>query len=150
MRLGFRVFLAVGLIPMSAACGDGRTASTWVPFCRRPPAEEAEYTITSNGERLVEGDIKGPVALWAEKSHNGRALWAVILRVGGVRLVLLHDTSPSVEAPGDPGWRGGRWLSYNRVTKRVLSRPLNNSIADPYPTSVVEVALGCPVSDLLF
>jgi hypothetical protein len=68
MRLGFRVFLAVGLIPMSAACGDGRTASTWVPFCRRPPAEEAEYTITSNGERLVEGDIKGPVALWGSKT----------------------------------------------------------------------------------
>ena len=145
MRLRPWAVLAGPLILLSAACG-GNDSSAWIPYCQTLPAEEAEHIITANGRRLVEGEVKGTTALRAEDTHNGRAIWAVILKVGDAKLVLLHDTSPSVESPGDAGWRDGRWLSHDTATRQVLGFPLNGSRTDPYPASVVEVAERCGLS----
>lgn len=136
--------LAVGLILVSAACGG--EGETWVPVCQDLPPAEAEHIITAHGRGRVAGDIAVAVALRGEETYDGRAVWAVILRVGATRLILLHETSASVESPGDPGWRDGRWLSYSRMTGRVLRFPLNGSRSEPYPSAVVEVAEGCDLS----
>jgi hypothetical protein len=144
MRLRLWAVLVGPLILLSAACGGGGPA--WIPHCQVLPAEEAEHIITANGRRLVEGEVEGTTALRAEDTHNGRAIWAVILKVGDTKLVLLHDTAPSVESPGDAGWRDGRWLSHDAATAQALGFPLNGSQTDPYPASVVEVAERCGLS----
>ena len=144
MRVGTWTVLVAGLLAMAAGCGD---EEPWVAFCQRLSAEEAEHIITRDGDRLVEGDIQGTgIAMRAEETYQGRAIWAVVMKVGDTRLVLLHDTAASVEAPDGPEWRDGRWLSHNLVTRHALQSPLNRNRPDPYPDSVVEHALRCELS----
>lgn len=145
MRLIVRGLLAFGLIPASIACGDVKTAG-WIPACHHLTTEEAERIITVDGERRAEGEVGGAVAMRAGELHNNRAVWAVVLEVDGTRLVLLHDTPRSVEAPGEEGWGEGRWVSYNAATRHVLLFPLNERLDEPYPDAVVESALRCELS----
>lgn len=148
MRLMLGGLLALGLVPASIACSDQKTA--WIPTCHRLPAEEVEHIITVDGERRLEGNVEGAVALRAREPHNGRAVWGVVLQVGGTRLVLIHDSDLSAEAPGDEGWREGGWVSHDPATRHVLLFPLNERIDDPYPAGVVEDALRCDLSESPF
>ena len=150
MRLILRGLLAFGLIPASVACSDDKTAAVWIPTCHRLPAEEVEHIITMDGERRLEGDIEGAIALRAREPHNDRAVWGVVLQVGGTRLVLIHDSDLSVEAPGDEGWRDGRWVSYDPPTRHVLRLPMNERLDEPYPDEAVERALRCELTEFPF
>jgi len=145
MRARFWKLCIIGLIPMWVACGEAE--KRWIPVCYRLPTAEAERIVTDGGERLIEGRIRGNVALKGEEMQHGRSIWAVVLEVRGTTLVLLHDTDPRVESPSHEGWQDGEWRSYDAQTQQLLLYPLNSVDPDPFPDSVAETALNrCDLS----